>query len=242
MTPASFTRTVGEPLAAIALPAGAIDQFDPLEALETENDTPVDTLLQEKLQRILVQILYSAFRPGVPFLAAADVALYSALGVPPLVPDVLLSLGVAVPADWSQKQNRSYFTWIMGKPPDLAVEIVSNRKGGELDRKLDRYAAAGVKYYAIYDPLNYLAPTNLQAYALSAEGYQALDRPWFESLGLGLVQWQGQLEGSRYPWLRWCDAAGNLLLTGDEQADQQRQRADRLERRLRALGIDPDAE
>jgi hypothetical protein len=36
------------------------------------------------------------------------------------------------------------------------------------------------------------------------------------------------------PWLRWWDAAGNLLLTGDE-------RADRLAAKLREMGGDPDA-
>ncbi|NET62400.1 MAG: Uma2 family endonuclease [Symploca sp. SIO2E6] len=51
----------------------------------------------------------------------------------------------------------------------------------------------------------------------------------------------------QYPWLRWWDNQGNLLLTGDErsqlltsQLEQERQRAERLAEQLRQMGIDPD--
>ncbi|HBB32029.1 MAG TPA: hypothetical protein DDZ80_10905 [Cyanobacteria bacterium UBA8803] len=50
-----------------------------------------------------------------------------------------------------------------------------------------------------------------------------------------------------HPWLRWWDREGNLLLTGEERAEQERQRAERAERenarlreQLRALGIQPE--
>ncbi|MFM7882783.1 MAG: Uma2 family endonuclease, partial [Microcystis panniformis] len=49
-----------------------------------------------------------------------------------------------------------------------------------------------------------------------------------------------------FPWLRWWDGEGNLLLTSQEstqqerqRAKQERQRADRLAEQLRALGIEP---
>lgn len=66
---------------------------------------------------------------------------------------------------------------------------------------------------------------------------------------LGLRLWDGVFEGKQARWLRWCDAKGQLLLTGDERAElerqraeQERQRAERLAARLRALGEDPDLE
>jgi hypothetical protein len=34
---------------------------------------------------------------------------------------------------------------------------------------------------------------------------------------------------------------GNLLLTGEERAEQESQRSDRLSAQLRALGIEPEA-
>jgi len=43
------------------------------------------------------------------------------------------------------------------------------------------------------------------------------------------------------PWLRWWDSQGNLLLNGDERAELERQKSDRLAAQLRALGVEPEA-
>ncbi|MBD2004316.1 hypothetical protein [Trichocoleus sp. FACHB-40] len=48
-----------------------------------------------------------------------------------------------------------------------------------------------------------------------------------------------------FPWLRWWDAQGNLVLDGTEiaqlaQAQSQMERAERLAERLRAMGVNPD--
>ena len=61
-----------------------------------------------------------------------------------------------MPADWSQKRNRSYFVWEFGKVPDVAIEVVSNKVGNELGRKKNDYARIGVAYYAVFDPLQQL--------------------------------------------------------------------------------------
>jgi hypothetical protein len=60
-------------------------------------------------------------------------------------------------------------------------------------------------------------------------------------LGVELGIWQGQYQNVTLPWLRWWDSQGNLLLTGDERAEQERQRAERLAAQLRALGVEPEA-
>lgn len=124
--------------------------------LVTEDETPVDNLISEKQQRFLTTCLYSSLSRNVPFLATANVGLFYGLKQPPLVPDVLLSLEVSVAKDWSQKQNRSYFVWQFGKPPEVAIEIVSNTVGNELGSKLKDYARAGVAYYVVFDPLQFL--------------------------------------------------------------------------------------
>ena len=201
--------------------------------LVTEDDKPVDNLIQEKLQRFLVECLYSSLKLNVPFLATCDVGLFYGIHQDALAPDVMLSLGVSVPEDWSEKRKRSYFVWEFGKPPDVAIEIVSNKKGGELDTKLQNYARAGVTYYVVFDPLEQLSPQILQIYGLYAGRYQRLHDTWLESVGLGLTVWEGEFETKQYRrWLRWCDAEGNLLLTGDEQARQERQRAEQAEQQL----------
>ena len=77
----------------------------------TEDDTPVDNLISEKQQRLLTTTLYSSFVTDFPFLVTANVGLFYRDKIPPLVPDVLLSLRVKIPEDWSEKKNRSYFVF-----------------------------------------------------------------------------------------------------------------------------------
>ncbi len=88
---------------------------------------------------------------------------------------------------------------------------------------------------------------------------------WLSDLEIGLGIWDGYFEALPGPWLRWCDAEGNWLLTDTEQeqaekeqaraetqqaqAEKQQARAEaqqaqaearRLAEKLRELGIDPD--
>ena len=225
----------------------------------TEDDAPVDNFFSEKQQRLLTEPLYSARvaeRLGRPLVAAANVGVFYGEGQPPIVPDALVSLDVALAADLWPKPNRSYFIWRFGKPPDAVVEIVSNRVGGELAQKRARYALLGVAYYVVYDPQRLLGEEMLQCYELRGRTYTPCAEGWLHDLGLGVRLWEGEYEGVRAVWLRWCDREGNVIPTGAELAEQERQRAeqerqrveqerqraDRLAARLRALGIDPDAE
>ena len=100
--------------------------------LVTEDDTPVDNLQSAQQQRLLVEPLYSSGVLPTPFIAEANVGLFYKLKGDPIVPDVLLSLGVRRAEDFSQKQNRSYFVWEFGKVPEVCIEIVSNQEGDEL--------------------------------------------------------------------------------------------------------------
>lgn len=222
--------------------------------LVTEDDTPVDNFQSEKQQRLLVEPLYSSWVPEVPFIAAANVGLFYGLKKDPIVPDALLSLDVEIPDDWSLKQNRSYFAWEFGKFPEVVIEIISNRKGNELGDKKRDYARMGIAYYVVFDPLKQLqgkAELNgalLKAWVLNAKNYTELPEPfWLESVGLGLTLWEGKFEGRQDLWLRWCDRHRQVIPTGAEgreterQAKEvERQRAERLAERLRAIGIDPD--
>lgn len=205
--------------------------------LVIEDDTPVDNFQSEKQQRLLTEPLYSSWSSGIPFIAAANVGLFYALKKDPIVPDVFLSLNVQMPQDWSQKQNRSYFYWEFGKAPEVAIEVVSNRKGKELGDKKDDYARIGVTYYAVFDPLQQLEEemqgSLLRVYVLTAGKYVALTDPWLETVGLGLALWDGVFETQPGIWLRWCDQKGKVIPTGAE-------RAERLAERLRAMGVNPD--
>ena len=56
------------------------------------------------------------------------------------------------------------------------------------------------------------------------------------------VRWSGKYRGVATVWLRWATLAGEVLLTGHELAEQERERADRLVEKLRSLGIDLDVD
>jgi Uma2 family endonuclease len=247
-----------------------------VSALVTEDDTPVDNIFSEKEQRLLTESLYSAWSgppheegsESRPFAALANVGLFASPEEPPVVPDVMLSLDVTLPADFQEKKNRSYFIWRFGKPPEVVIEIVSNREGDELGEKLRRYRRMRISYYVVYDPLRLLGEGALRVFELRGDLYLQTALAWFESVGLGLVEWEGTFEGTAGRWLRWCTRDQQVVPTGAERAAAAEARAEtakaraetaearaetaearaetaearaaRLAARLRELGIEPD--
>ncbi len=134
----------------------------------------------------------------------------------------------------------------------VVIEIVSNREGGELDEKLQRYRRLRIPYYVVFDPLRELKGAELRSFEARGSQYVAAGRPWFEPLGLGLVVWEGEFEGMLGRWLRWCDLDGRLIPTGAERAQAEKERADSATKNAKAeeraalllaqlqkLGIDP---
>ncbi|MCC5639572.1 Uma2 family endonuclease [Nostoc sp. CHAB 5844] len=240
------------------------DLLPDVSHLVTEDDEPVDNLPSEKQQRLLTETLYSSWN-GVSnsegFLVAANVGLFYSSNQPPLVPDVFLSLDVQVAENWWEKRHRSYFFWEFGKPPEVVIEIVSNRQGNETGRKFLEYARMRVLYYIIFDPSQQLGGEVLQMYELQGRHYVLMSEEWLTEVELGLCLWEGMYEGKRDVWLRWCDVEGNVIPSGAERAEQERtraeqeriraeqereareaalQRAERLAEQLRALGIEPE--
>ena len=228
------------------------------EQLITEDDEPVDNIFSEKQQRLLTESLYNSWlgpEENRSFLALANVGLFYAPTKQPLVPDVLVSLDVKMPDNVWQKKNRSYFIKQYGKPPEVVIEIVSNKKGQETGTKLKDYAKAGVRYYIVFDPEEQLRSGKLQVYELQNNRYVEKNDPWLSEIQLGLTLWEGLYEDKYDVWLRWCDKKEDLISTGKEtaekerqraeqerqRAEQEHQRAERLAQLLREKGIDPDS-
>ena len=236
---------------------------EPLEPdvshLVTEDDAPVDSWISEKQMRLFPNILHASWKPGRPFVAAADVGLFGSVDEPAVVPDIMVSLDVTLPEDCRPKGRRSYFTWVFGKAPDLVIEVVSNREGSEVE-KARRYARLGVRYYVIFDPERWLGERVLRGYVLHGLNYvELLDLSWLEELGMGLVTWQGRFEDMDGLWLRPCGPDKTLLPLPTEvaeaaqsraeaaqaqveeeraRAEQERARAERLLARLHELGVE----
>ncbi|MEH1770567.1 Uma2 family endonuclease [Nostoc sp.] len=233
------------------------DLLPDVSLLVTEDDEPLDNLPSEKQQRLLTETLYSSWNGASNaqgFLVAANVGLFTTGKQPPIVPDVFLSLDVQIAENWWEKKHRSYFFWEFGKPPEVVIEIVSNREGNETGRKLLEYARMRIMYYIIFDPSRQFGGEVLQMYELRGRQYIATSEQWLTEVELGLCLWEGAYEGKGDVWLRWCDAEGNVIPTGAERAEQERlraeqereaketalQRVERLAAQLRALGIEPE--
>lgn len=225
--------------------------------LITEDDTPVD-LLSERQMALLRETLYTSWAgpgEGRTFVAMGNVAIYATNFTPPLVPDFLVSLDVTIPEDPMLKEHRCYFLWLYGKPPEVVVEVVSNRKGNELGDKLLDYARMGVSYYIVYDPFRAISTEPLRIFARQATRFVETTDRWLAEVELGLTTWAGDYDGFDDVWLRWVDRNGVMLATGPEakrqerahteeerqKAEQERQKVELLAAKLRELGIDPDA-
>lgn len=202
----------------------SVDPHD-IEDLVTDDGEPVDNIFSEKQQRLLTESLYASWQYP-KFLAMANVGLFYDVKQPPLVPDVLVSLDVQLGENVLEKVNQSYFMWKHGKAPDLVIEIVSNKKGREAEKKLVDYAYIGVPYYAIFDPRQLISNHFLRLYELHHDEYiQKADR-FLPKLGLSLKLWQGNYEALDAQWLRWYDKNNQLISAGKESTEQERQRAD----------------
>ncbi len=241
--------------------------------LLTEDDEPVDNVYSAHQQRLLAEPLYSSLDFWNPdkrsFAANANVGVFIANRNPAIVPDAFVSMDVdMVTIDEDEKpiepdftKIRSYFVWEYGKVPDVVVEVVSNRIGGEFSRKMREYAKMHVPYYVVFDPFEMYKGEKLQIFKLEQFTYVPHKDFWFEEIGLGLRLWDGLYEAFTTTWLRWCDIRGNVVPTGaeafqsekekahhaekialqqHERAEHERERAERLAEKLRELGVNPD--
>jgi hypothetical protein len=209
----------------------------------TEDDEPVDNQFTEKQMRLLVETLYASWQPQPfddapeeprPFIAAANVGVFTSPLQPPVVPDMFLSLDVTAGSDYSEKENRSYCIWVHEKAPDAVVEIISDKRGEEFGAKMNRYGRMNVRYYVTFDPFEVYDAPFVRVYERSIGWrYRLREDLTLAAVGLSLQLWRGRYENAEADWLRWCDLDGNIIPTGGE-------RAAKFAAKLREMGVDPD--
>lgn len=140
--------------------------------------------------------------------------------------------------------------------PRLALEVVSKTYGGEYERKRKCYIDLGIRYYAVYSPVQRRGRDPLEVYELVNGEYKRLqgEPVWLSEIGLGLGRDMGRYNGWQREWLYWYDESGKRLLTPEENAEhaqaaaaqaqtaatQSEAKAARLAAKLRELGINPD--
>ncbi len=158
-----------------------------------------------------------------------------------------------VPRLLDGQMRRSYVMWKEHTTPFLVMEFVSGNGSEERDKtpKQGKFwiyeQMIRAPYYAIYE----VKTESVELWQLKGSRYESVpanDRDHYPipSLGVELGIWQGIYQGTELPWMRLWDAQGNLLLTGHERAEQERQRAEQeyqraeqLASQLRALGVEP---
>jgi Uma2 family endonuclease len=219
---------------------------------------PQSILLTESIRPVL-----DRRHPDGQYAIGQDCGIYWRLTDPPergaVAPDWFYVPNV--PPLLDGKIRRSYVMWQEYIPPVIVLEFVSDDGSEERDRtpmsgKFWVYEhVIRPAYYAIYE----VSKAGVEVYRLVADQYEPVapnERGHYEipSLGVELGIWQGRYQSQELPWLRWWDADGNLLLAGEERAEQEAARAEqeaaraeqeaaraeRLAAQLRALGIEPE--
>ncbi|MEA5515716.1 Uma2 family endonuclease [Nodularia sp. UHCC 0506] len=145
--------------------------------------------------------------------------------------------------------RRSDIPNLEGATVAVVMEFLSDTENGELSiRSTPPYGKLyfyehilKVPTYVTYDPYEVILEVRcLQNGQYSLVSADTSGRYWIPELELFLGIWQGERLCQTMNWLRWWDKEGNLLLWSSEQAQQERQRAEKLAAKLRELGVDPE--
>jgi Uma2 family endonuclease len=221
---------------------------------------PQSILLTESIWPILQKL-----HPDGQFCVGQDSGIYWQMTDPPErgaeAPDWFYVANV--PPTLEGQMRRSYVMWQEFIAPLIILEFVSGNGSEERDTtpwkgKFWIYEQViRPAFYGIYE----VQKAAIEVYRHVENHFEPVvanqqGRYPLPQLGVELGIWAGTYKNVNLPWLRWWDASGNLLLSAEEwaeqeseradrehqKAEQERQRADRLAEKLRQLGVDPNGQ
>jgi Uma2 family endonuclease len=208
------------PVSAQATVSGVIDweaeespeELPTEDELGVEDDKPVESTRHRDQSDLIRHLLKRVLGRREDVCIAGDLGVFYQHRQPPVVPDVMVVCGV------EKRDRKAYLVWNEGKGPDWVLELLS-ASTAEKDRKTNYEIyehRMRVPEYVWFNPLD---PKELRGFRLVGDEYEetALDehgRLWSKVLG----HYLGVHEG----WLRLYDAEAKLVLTGDEEAQQER--------------------
>ncbi|MBF2008783.1 MAG: Uma2 family endonuclease [Chlorogloeopsis fritschii C42_A2020_084] len=217
---------------------------------------PQSILLTDSITPVLQQL-----HPDGNYCIGQDAGIYWRLTDPPEkgaeAPDWFYVPNV--PPTLNGEMRRSYVLWKEYVAPLIVIEFVSGDGSEERDKTTPLQGEPGkfwvyeqairVPYYAIYE----VEKARVEVYHLVDNTYQLMtpnerEHYLIKPMGVELGIWRGVYQNAELPWLRWWDAQGNLLLTGEERAEVERQKRKKIVEKLRtlsseqlqSLGIDPE--
>ncbi|HYO15583.1 MAG TPA: Uma2 family endonuclease [Thermoanaerobaculia bacterium] len=127
------------------------------------------------------------------------------------------------------RERQGWVAWEEGgRLPDVIIEL-SSPATAEIDHTVKRTLYSQIfrtSEYYIYQPNT----RKLEGFRLADRFYQAMKldaqgRLWSDRLGAFLGLWHGIRENQERDWVRLYRADGSLVLSGEEQAEVERQRA-----------------
>jgi Uma2 family endonuclease len=211
--------------------------------LPYSDNQPLDNELQVLLPTLLRAVLAMLWADRQDWCFGINLGIYYDTQQPAIGPDAFLSLGVA-----RYKREQGRLSYVVAQEnnvvPQWALEIVSQKPGGEYGDKFKKYAQVGVLYYVIYNP-NYWQRDGhevFEVYRLEQGQYlrQRGNPVWMAELGLGIGVERGRHEGLERDWLYWYDHQGIRHPAPDNVIEQERQlraqaeQQQRQEQQLRA--------
>jgi len=229
--------------------AGPVPPVPPGEdELPCDDGEPMETERHRRQMEVLINSLELAWADRNDFYVGGNMAIYfSELQVKKndfRGPDVFVVL------DTVRREHKSWVVWQEGgRTPDVIIELLSETtEAVDRGEKMRVYAKLlRVPNYYLFDPLSGI----LEGYAIDAargEYERMKPEPSGElpcpRLGLRLGVRHGELHGITADWLRWIDADGRALPTGEEQARaaeaQVRELAAKLAEYEKRFGALPD--
>jgi Uma2 family endonuclease len=175
---------------------------------------PQSILLTESIWPVLQRL-----HPDAQFCVGQDSGIYWRITDPPergaVAPDWFYVSNV--PPTLKGQTRRSYVLWQEHIAPLIVLEFIS----GDGSEERDKTPWTG-KFW-IYE----VSKASIEVYHLIENQYRELpanERGHYSitPMGVELGIWQGQYQNAELPWLRWWDSQGNLLLMGEERAEQER--------------------
>ncbi len=181
---------------------------------------------------VILEIL-KQYLQGKQATVLADQFLYYAQGFPKLrvAPDVMVIFDVAPGG------RDNYKIWSEKQVPSVIFEVTSEgTREKDTGYKKTLYEQLGVKEYWLFDPKGEWIKNKLKGYRLVKEVYEEIINNRSEPLQLRL-----EIESELIAFYR--EDTGEKLLAPSELAQalkQSEEKAERLRRKLKELGVDPD--
>jgi Uma2 family endonuclease len=188
------------------------DELPTEDELGVEDDKPVESTQHRDQSNLMMHLLKRVLGHREDACIVGDLAVHYQHRHPPVVPDVMVVFGV------EKRHRKAYLMWNEGKGPDWVLELLSE-SSAEKDRETNDgiyEQHVRVPEYVWFNPED---PKELRGFRLVGDEYEETapdehGRLWSKVLGHYL--------GVHEDWLRLYDSEGKLVLTGDEEAQQER--------------------